>query len=480
MRFSQYFNLGLSQHELDFVDVPLETDIQLFVDPYAITMRDDPWFVECNNIIVEYFDLVVDAIRSGREHESLSLLRRLREPNQTHFGLSRGRPAGRGIGADQSLDLHERLKTSRAVETGFLRDLADCELVIPDIARDKISDITTNIIKVMLIAYTGDQCETHGVPTRRVPQTFWHPPSRSWQSDYVPLPVVTTGDVEEAIILVPKIIARLDVAYDAYQYYRKYVLTYLQAEHIDAGTSLVHVLRNGRKRVYKKDLAAEYPFSKEFLYEFSRERPEVLAAYKRSVAPSQPIASEDIEAVQLDPKELSYDQLCGELGDIPAGSEAATQYHRKILGILRALFYPQLWNFRKEQEINEGRKRVDIVCENNAYAGFFFRLNTYHRVLCPYIFFECKNYNEDPGNPELDQLNGRFSDRRGRFGMLVCREVTDKNRMLSRCKDLLNDQSSYVLVLDDEDICALLLAKQEGGDRAVWDYLEGLMGAMVL
>jgi hypothetical protein len=109
VRFSEYFGLRAAQHELDFVDIPLETDIPLFVDPYAISVRDDPWFVECNNIIVDYFDLVLGAIRDGQENVSLSLLRRLREPNQTHFGLSRGRPAGHSIGDEQSVDLHERL-----------------------------------------------------------------------------------------------------------------------------------------------------------------------------------------------------------------------------------------------------------------------------------------------------------------------------------------------------------------------------------
>ncbi len=131
MRFSEYFNIRLSQHELDFVDMPLETDIPLFVVPYAIAIRDDPWFVECSNMIVDYFGLVLDAIRSSQEDTALSLLRRLSELNQTHFGLSKGRPAGRSIGTEQSADLFERLKESRAVETGFLRDLADCELVIP-------------------------------------------------------------------------------------------------------------------------------------------------------------------------------------------------------------------------------------------------------------------------------------------------------------------------------------------------------------
>ena len=80
----------------------------------------------------------------------------LREPNQTRFGLSRGdRPHGRGVGADQALELYDALSQSAAVQTGLLKDLEDCELLIPGISSDKISDITTNIIRPNLIEYTS-------------------------------------------------------------------------------------------------------------------------------------------------------------------------------------------------------------------------------------------------------------------------------------------------------------------------------------
>jgi hypothetical protein len=35
-RFSDYFGISKGQSQLDFVDVPLDTDIELYVDPYAL------------------------------------------------------------------------------------------------------------------------------------------------------------------------------------------------------------------------------------------------------------------------------------------------------------------------------------------------------------------------------------------------------------------------------------------------------------
>jgi hypothetical protein len=48
---------------------------------------------------------------------------------------------------------------------------------------------------------------------------------------------------------------RLD--FDAGEYYRHYILEVLMDRELAAGTALVHTLRDGRKRVYKKDVDAK-------------------------------------------------------------------------------------------------------------------------------------------------------------------------------------------------------------------------------
>lgn len=86
------------------------------------------------------------------------------------------------------------------------------------------------------------------------------------------------------LLLVPKVFVRYDPAYEAGDYYNKYVLEYLQAEALTAASALVQTLKNGRRVVRKKDLKREFPFSKEFLYEFSRTHPEVLTRYREDLA----------------------------------------------------------------------------------------------------------------------------------------------------------------------------------------------------
>lgn len=487
MRFSEFFRLNLSQYELDFVDVPLETDIPLFIDPYAIAVRGvtDPWFALCTNDIVNFFGMILQAIQDGRDSDALTLLRRLPEPNQTHLGLSTGLPAGRSIGNEQSIDLFDRLRASRAVQTGFLNDLEDCELVVPGIGRDKISDIATNIIKRRLLSYTKTQCDALNIPMIPVPQTYWQPEANTWTNDYVELPVTTTlvghQNVTQPIILVPKLIARLDLSFSHKDYYNNYVINYLQAEELRAGGSLARTLKSGRLRVDKKDMKERHPLAKEFLYSFSTEHTEVLETYKRAVEPSGATSNEDIENRQPEPHEIDIDRFCDELAEIVPGRDAAAVYHRKILGILEALFfYPHLWHFEKEKDVDEGRRRIDISARNGSESGFFAWLRTQYGIFCPYIMIECKNYSEDPANPELNQLNGRLSAQRGMFGILICRTVEDKERMQARCRDFVTGQSHYILVLDDGDICELIHLMKSGGYESVSLHLDTLFSRMLL
>ena len=311
-----------SQAELDFVDIPLETDIRLFVDPYALSVASDTWLLECNDIVIGYFELLLESIRSDDEARGLMLLSRLGEPNDTHLGLSKGRPSGRGIGPDQALDLYEALKKSKAVKTGFLEDLTDCELHVPNISSDKISDMTINIIRCLLLDYTERQCQTFGIPTEKVASgMYWDPERLEWANRYAHLPVYK----DERILLVPKAAVRFRMAADHQEYYKRHVLEFLQAEHLHAGTALVRVLKNGKRRVTKKDLIERYPLSKDYLAQFSQDHPDVFIAYKKSLrGKSRPIHDEEIEHIQREPQIIDVLKLIADLEGIPPGNDAAT------------------------------------------------------------------------------------------------------------------------------------------------------------
>ena len=74
-RLSDYFKLGKSQHQLDFVDVFSECDIPLFIDPSLFSLYDDIWSNACHNDVCGYFQSLVDRIIKGQKQNALQLLR---------------------------------------------------------------------------------------------------------------------------------------------------------------------------------------------------------------------------------------------------------------------------------------------------------------------------------------------------------------------------------------------------------------------
>lgn len=188
--FSSFFGIKKTQAELDFVDVDLDQDTPLYIDPYALTTRDDEWSVDSHQLVVSYFQSIISAIKNNDRTKGKSILSRLSEPEETKLGVSKPGNKGRGIGPHQAEELFEALKNSKAAKTGLLEDISDFALYIPLIGRDKISDMTTNIIRGALINYTQLQCELHGIPMREVASGFcWDKGSTEWRQSYVKLPV---------------------------------------------------------------------------------------------------------------------------------------------------------------------------------------------------------------------------------------------------------------------------------------------------
>jgi len=470
--FSKLFGSNQSQATLDFVDVDPDADIPLFFDPYVFEDISDPFFAKCHVAIKSFFDRLLFLVRANDERKAKEILSYLQEPNELCFGLSSGRPSGRGIGRGQAEDMYESFSQSEAAKSGLLTDLAECELFVTGIGPDKISDIAANIIRRHLITYTQQQCELHGFPlTAGVPSgPLWDEAQLRWTQTYVELPVAKG----RPIILVPKKLVRWrgDLSHQHKKYYDHFVLNFLKDQHLNSGGRFVHILKDGSPRVYKTELkeAPQYELSKDFLFRFSRDNPTVLAQYQEAYRLTKGVEVSELEE-NFD-ESTFVDTLKRKLKSIPAGTKDANKYHRLMIGILEYLFYPNLAYPVPEQNINEGRKRIDIVYTNTAKSGFWSRIASHHDIPSQYIMVECKNYQSDVANPEFDQLVGRFSANRGRVGILLSRSIDDLDRYLARCKDVTNQSNGYVLALVDSDIDLLLDYASSYRRSQIDEYLE--------
>jgi hypothetical protein len=144
---------------------------------------------------------------------------------------------------------------------------------------------------------------------------------------------------------------------------------------------------------------------------------------------------------------------------------------------LSELFYPALVNPRREFKVHEGRKRIDIAYTNVAAEGFFHWLALHYPAA--HIFVECKNYTRPLGNPEFDQLAGRFSPSRRRFGFLVYRGFTDKDKIWETCRDTAHDDREWMIPLDDEDLERLVAERKSAEWVVPFGFLKDAFNRLV-
>jgi hypothetical protein len=467
-KFSEFFRIGLTQAEVDFVDVELETDTPLYICPYAIQIRNDDWSAICGDLIRSFFAEVLNQLRAGNVARVKHLLSHLREPNETRLGQSVERPRGAGVGENRADLLADALVRSRAYQTGLLTDISEAELFIHGVGRDTISDLTTNIIRSALAKYTVDQCTLLDLPMQvtRAIGPLWSPDRLDWESSVLTLPHYAG----KPILLVPKAAVRYRLSIDSQEFYNHFMVEFLQAEYLHAGGALVEVFKNGSSRVTKKSVKEVHPLIKDDLADFVREHPEVLERYKNLKGAKGPL-----DKRQLDDHfdEFAFSQaLIDRLRQIPGGSDDADNYHRLCIGILTFAFHPEMSAPIREAKIHEGRKRVDIVYTNAASSGFFFRRLQAPQTRSQSIFVECKNYTKQLANPELDQLQGRFNLRRGFFGFLLCRAMENRQRIIAGCRDTAIDGRGYMIVLEDSDVVEILEMIRDGRRQNLDGYLE--------
>jgi hypothetical protein len=467
-RFSTVFGLSNQQASLDFVDVELSRDTPLYLDPYAIEIRDDDWSSRCGDHIRSFFNEVMTALRAGNNQRALQLLGNLHEPNETFLGQSTGRPAGRGVGDHKAQQFANALVNSRAFATGLLSDISDAELFIFGVGPDTISDLTTNVIRGLLAEYTSSQCDLHGIETHPVSSIgpAWNIQAARWESRRFMLPLYN----RRPILLVPKFSVRFRMAIDSQEFYNHHMIEHLRSENLRSGSGLVHTFKDGSKTVYKNAVKELHPFVKDDLATFARNHPEVLDAYKALQSAKGPLTVTDIEKF-FDESAFAR-SLIDRLSRIQTGNASASEYHSVIMGITTFLFHPGLIYPVKEQEIHDGRKRIDIKFTNSGESGFFDAMIKSNQARAISVAVECKNYTKEVANPELDQLSGRFGHQRGFLGFLLCRSIDDRPRMIARCRDTANDQRGYIIILEDRDIIEMLVLVEQNRRSAINRFLQ--------
>ncbi|EDJ4669520.1 hypothetical protein C2L24_000705 [Salmonella enterica subsp. enterica serovar Anatum] len=447
MKFSESFNMEFQQSNLDFIDIPLDTDLQFFIDPTSIRALKTNWGGSLEKLIQDYFADVLASIKNGDLKRAGILLSSLKESNSFHLGYSSKKSSGKALGVKTAELILDSLKKSKAAQSGLLHDLEDTALTIDGIASDRISDSVCNILKLPFIEYTQKICEFYNVDTSDVSGIrLWDPNSGRWVKRTFKLPIYNG----EEVILIPKVLAREKIAYSHSKFYRRYIIPEIRAEYIKAGSALVTLLK-GKQTVTAKKIIEEFGQSKGFIEEQIVKYPDAIKQYKEELllSPPPPLPhksfddstgavtsplSSDIENLKLSIKE-NDEQL----------------YVDSLKKIFLTIFYPSLFY---PCLISGNMNDYRFTMLNESRAGFFFDFSVFEipaEKILVNIVMSSSHINEN----YLESLTQEMDVIKTSVCLLACCEATNELQK-EKIKALAKSKGKYIFIINSVAINGIL------------------------
>lgn len=159
---SEYMGIPYKGHEhFKFVDVHLNKDNRLFLDPCLIELGQDEWCKKAAVTMQKYFDCLFAAIRTSTLSSS-NLLAHAHEQNATKLGYGNGEN-GKGKTPDGLFNsLAPLFPLAHQIPT--ISKPEDIPLLVYKFGEDNLSDLLTNVLHDELYQFTATQMALYNVP----------------------------------------------------------------------------------------------------------------------------------------------------------------------------------------------------------------------------------------------------------------------------------------------------------------------------
>lgn len=209
MLASNHFNIERTAED-DWFDAILNADTELFLDPFFVFQETEGFWAGAHDEIIKHFDrsflLIAEGNRNPRSlpyKKALHILT-FKEPKELCLGYTAKGTAGSGSGIGFARNISEAI--SAAITRGLVhpRHFEELGVLNKGIGADRISDITSTILKPRLIRYTQEIARRHGIPLEphRIYAAGFDEQRLRWQAPEVEVP--TNPYTEGPFLFVPQ------------------------------------------------------------------------------------------------------------------------------------------------------------------------------------------------------------------------------------------------------------------------------------
>lgn len=279
-------NISIKYHiparELDFVNINLTKDNKLFIDPFRIKKGDTEFHKKCYLKIESFVNIMIKLAKNKEYKKLLEFIDNFYERNETRLGYSIETHYGKSFGENGGTDLVKSLSRNSILESGFVEDIFDFLIMVPNIGEDKVSDIITTIIFLDLVEYTQEQCNLWKIPTQTITlkKLCWNAEKEIWEKRKADLPVY----LKKPIVFVPKSFVGERYLFSYEKLYREVIIPlYKNLELKNKNSSFVVKYKNGRVHILGNKLRQKYPCTKYVILDFVKQYDLLYRDYKSKV-----------------------------------------------------------------------------------------------------------------------------------------------------------------------------------------------------
>lgn len=439
-RLNDFYDLPFTQSEVDFVIPFLDEDIPFYVDPFLLWKSPSMQDNSLHTAMVNSFNHLGVLVNAGREVEALQILVSLSECREVGLGVSKTKRGAR-ISVKTAEGILSLFRSIPQLVTHGFTHLEEIQLLVDNVARDRISDIACNFMKSFLIDYTIEQCEQRGIPLTKSPaMPIYDYKSHSFVDEDVFLP--QNPETGQPIILVPKRWIRhfTWIGYD--DYFEKY---YIPEIGIDENN----------------------PPSRIAILNFNRENYGQVQLYVERKERSQQDCRNDPLFTPI--PVLSANRKLGTILNLKTGNadRADREYETNVSQLLATLLYPHLDFAQEQSRTDSGVLIRDLIFYNSRSEDFL--QDIFQDFGSRQLVFELKNV-KSVEREHINQLNRYLGDNLGRFGVIVTRNGLPRN-IFQNTVDLWSGQRKCIIALTDEDI-ELMVSVYESRQRLPIEVLK--------
>ena len=417
-RLVDYYNIPVTQEEVSFAIPFLDEDIPLYLDPFLLWKSPSQQDNALHISLLNSFNQLGFLSEKGHMDTAAQTLIELSECREA--GLGNGRTKrGLKISSKTALEILSLYRDVPQIRENGFYHFEEIQLLVNNISKDRISDISCGLLKSFLVDYTQDECMKYSIPMEKFTDLpIYNNRTFKQEPETVDLPY--NPETNSPIIFIPKRWLRYSpwINYDEY-FEKAYVKQYT-----DLQKSKINILDYNRQNY---DMVSAFVSLKE---------------RKKSDCRNDPL----FKQIPV----ISAQKCLNGILKLPTGKNenADKKYENYCTKLMASLLYPHLDFAQPQSRIESGSQIRDLIFYNN--CSYPFLEDLYKHYECRQIVFEMKNVNE-LSREHINQINRYLSDQFGRFGVILTRNPPKKN-IFKNTIDLWAGQRRCIICLTDSDV----------------------------